>query len=151
MRILIFDSMSRAKLRKYILNPDVTKLDEVTKKALYSRIYKANGDPVLSVKFSKVNDILKDYSLKVRDPHMIADMMLYFLNLACDYARKYYHGESFVKSLVANFRKLSSLRISNGMEDEYAEQMLKLVEKTYHIGYWCTDCVHDAVDESFMP
>lgn len=130
----------------FFLNPDVNKVVDKTQRALYSKVYKPNGDPVLRVKFSKMNDIMKDFSAKVRDSYIVADMMAYLLGLLCDYGSRYYHGEAFVRSLVANFGRFSKWLVSSGIEEEYKERMEALIAKTHKIGWSCTDRVYDAIE-----
>ncbi len=129
----------------FFLNPDVNKVVDKTQRALYSKVFKPNGDPVLRLKFSKMNDIMKDFTAKVRDPYLVADMMAYLIGLLCDYGSRYYHGEAFVRSLVANFGRFSKWLVSSGLEKEYKDRMDALITKTYSIGWSCTDRVYEAI------
>lgn len=122
---------------------------ETTQRALYTKFYRPNGDPVLRLKFTKVNDIMKDFTTKVRDPRIVADMMVFLLNLICDYYSRYVHNEAFTKYVSSNFRRLSNWLVSSGLEKEYHEKMEKLIRKTYDIGWGCTDGVYNAINEVF--
>lgn len=133
----------------FFLNPDVNMVVEKTQRAIYSKVFRPNGDPVLKLKFSKINDIMKNFTNKVRDPYMVADMMMYLLTLLCDYGSKYSHGESFVRSLVANFGRLSKWLVSSGLENEYKNKMSSLITKTHRIGWGCTDWVYISIDPCF--
>lgn len=133
----------------FFLNPDVDKLVDNTKRALCTRIFRPNGDPVLNLKFTKINNIMKDFTSKIHDPYMVADMMVYLLTLLCLYGSKYYHTESFVKSVVANFGRLSKWLVKTGLETEYREKMLGLIKNTYDIGWDCTSCIWNTIDECF--
>ncbi len=133
----------------FFLNPDVNKLVEKTQRAIYSKVFRPNGDPVLKLKFTKINDIMKDFTAKVRDPHIVADMMVYLLTLLCNYGSKYYHSESFVRSLVANFGRFSKWLVSSGLENEYKDIMSSLIVKTHRIGWSCTDWVYSSIDPYF--
>lgn len=133
----------------FFLNPDIDKVVQKTELALYSKIFKRNGDPVLRLKFTKINDIMKDFTTKVKDPHIVADMMGYLLSLLCQYGSRYCHSESFVRSVVANFGRFSKWLVSNGLEKEYAEKMAKLIGNTYDIGWDCTSWIYNTIDESF--
>ncbi|MDE6017940.1 MAG: hypothetical protein K2G85_03900 [Muribaculaceae bacterium] len=133
----------------FFLNPDVNKLVEKTQRAIYSKIYKPNGDPLLRLKFSKINDIMKDFSNKVRDPYIVADMMEYLLTVLCGYGAKHHHGEAFVRSLVANFGRFSKWLVGSGLENEYKDRMRSLIAKTHRIGWGCTDWVYGSIDPCF--
>ncbi len=133
----------------FFLNPDVDKLVDKTQLSLYSRIFRPNGDPVGNLKFTKINDIMKNFTMKVRDAHVVADMMVYLLTLLCEYGSKYYHDESFVRSLVANFGRLSKWLIKNGLEKEYYDKMNSLIRHTYNIGWSCTDWIRNTIDPGF--
>lgn len=133
----------------FFLNPDVNKVVEKTQRAIYSKVFRPNGDPVLKLKFTKINDIMKDFTAKVRDPYIVADMMMYLLTLLCNYGSKYYHSESFVRSLVANFGRLSKWLVSSGLENEYKDKMSSLIDKTHSIGWGCTDWVYSSIDPCF--
>ena len=133
----------------FFLNPDVNKVVDKTQRAIYSKVFRPNGDPVLKLKFTKINDIMKDFTAKVRDPHIVADMMVYLLTLLCNYGSKYYHSESFVRSLVANFGRLSKWLVSSGLENEYKDKMSSLIVKTHSIGWGCTDWVYATIDPCF--
>ncbi len=129
----------------FFLNPDVNKVVDKTQRALFSKVFKPNGDPVPRLKFSKMNDIMKAFSAKVRDPYLVADMMAYLIGLLCDYGSRYYHGEAFVRSLVANFGRYSKWLVSSGIEEEYKDRMDALITKTYSMGWNCTDRVYEAI------
>ena len=133
----------------FFLNPDVNKVVEKTQRTIYSKIYRPNGEPLGRVKFSKINDIMKDFTNKVRDPYMVADMMVYLLTLLCEFGLRYGHGEAFVRSLVANFGRLSKWLVSSGLENEYKDKMNSLIDKTHRIGWGCTDWVYSSIDPCF--
>ncbi len=133
----------------FFLNPDVDKIVQKTEIALYSKIYKRDGSPNMRLKFTKINDIMKDFTTKVRDPHVVADMMVYLLTLLCQYGSRYTHTESFVRSLVANFGRFSKWLVSNGLENEYREKMDDLISKTTNIGWDCTSWVYSTIDDAF--
>lgn len=133
----------------FFLNPNVDKIVKDTQKAIHTKFYRPNGDPVINIKFTKVNDVMKDFTNKVRDPHIVADMMVYLLSIICDYGSKYCHSESFARSVGANFRRLSNWLVSNSLEQEYKETMNKLIKGTYSIGWGCTDGVYNAIDPCF--
>ena len=73
----------------FFLNPDVNKVVEKTQRAIYSKVFRPNGDPVLKLRFTKINDIMKDFTAKVRDPYIVADMMVYLLTLLVIYGKKF--------------------------------------------------------------
>lgn len=129
----------------FFLNPDVNKVVEKTQRAIYSKVYRPNGEPLGRLKFSKINDIMKDLTSKVRDPYIVADMMVYLLTLLCEYGSRHRHNESFVRSLVANFGRFSKWLVSSGLENEYKDKMSSLIEKTHKIGWECTDWVYDTI------
>lgn len=130
----------------FFLNPDVNKVVDKTQKALYSKIFRPNGEPMTRVKFTKINDIMKDFSSKVRDPYIVADLMVYLLTTLCTYGERYCHGESFVRSLVANFGRFSKWIVSSGIEKEYKEKMETLISKTRRIGWDCTNWICNSID-----
>lgn len=133
----------------FFLNPDVNKMVEKTQRAIYSKIYRADQEPLRRLKFSKINDIMKDFTIKVRDPYIVADMMVYLLTLLCEFSSRYSYSESFVRSLVANFARFSKWLVSSGLEKEYKDIMSSLIEKTYKIGWGCTDWVYSSIDPCF--
>lgn len=133
----------------FFLNPDVDKLVDKTQLSLFTKIFRPNGDPVLNLKFTKINDIMKEFTMKVRDAHIVADMMVYLLTLLCEYGSQYCHTESFVKSVVANFSRLSKWLIKNGLEKEYYDKMNSLIRQTHSIGWGCTDWVYNSIDPGF--
>lgn len=133
----------------FFLNPDVDKVVDKTQRAIYSKVYRPNGEPLGRLKFSKINDIMKDFASKLRDPYIVADMMVYLLTLLCDYGTKYSHGEAFVRSLVANFGRLSKWLVSSGLENEYKDKMSSLIVKTHSISWGCTDWVYATIDPCF--
>ncbi len=133
----------------FFLNPDVNKVVEKTQRAIYSKVYRPSGEPLGRLKFSKINDIMKDFANKVRDPYIVADMMVYLLTLLCEFGLRYSHGEAFVRSLVANFGRFSKWLVSSGLENEYKDKMSSLIEKTHRIGWGCTDWVYSTIDPCF--
>ncbi|MDE6648885.1 MAG: hypothetical protein K2K45_03040 [Muribaculaceae bacterium] len=135
----------------FFLNPDVNKVTDKTRRALYARIFRANGAPLPRLRFSRINGIVKDFSAKVRDPYIVADLMEYLLMLLCEYGCRNRTSESFVRSLAASFGRFSKWLVSSGIEIEYKEKMRSLIEKTHGIDRDCTDRVYDAVDECFEP
>lgn len=150
---MVLDLYSDVKAAKeyldFFLNPDVEKLVDKTQRALYSRVFKPFGDPVLNIKFTKINNIMKDFTTKVKDPYLVANMMAYLLNLLGDYGAKYYHDEAFVRSVVANFGRFSKWLVSSGLEEEYKPRMAALIVKTHSMGWSCTDRVYAAIDPCF--
>ncbi len=134
----------------FFLNPDVTKLIDKTQSSLYSKFYRPSGEPTFNLKFSKVNDIMKDFTTKIHDPFIVADMMVYLIKLICEYGRNYSYSESFVRSIISNFRKFSNWLVTNGIEKEYHQKMTQLISMTYSIGWSCSDGVYDAIDPCFI-
>ncbi|MBD5357241.1 MAG: hypothetical protein HDR88_09605 [Bacteroides sp.] len=134
----------------FFLNPDVTKLVNKTQSQLYSKFYRPNGEPVTNLKFSKVNAIMKDFTNKICDPYIVADMMVYLLTLICDYGRNYSYSESFVRSVISNFKRLSNWLVTNGLEKEYHQKMENLIAMTYSIGWNCSDGVYSEIDPCFI-
>ena len=147
---LYSDSKPAREYIDFFLNPNVEKLVETTQKSLYKKFYRPNGDPVSNVKFTKVNDIMKDFTDKVHDPRIVADMMVFLLNLICDYGSRYCYTESYVRSVISNFRRFSNWLVSNSLEKEYHEKMETLITKTQSIGWLCTDGVYSAIDDAFI-
>lgn len=133
----------------FFLNPDVNKVVEKTQRAIYSKVYRPSGEPLGRLKFSKINDIMKDFANKVRDPYIVADMMVYLLTLLCEFGLRHSHGEAFVRSLVANFGRFSKWLVSSGLENEYKEKMNSMIAKTHKIGWGCTDWVYATIDPCF--
>lgn len=150
---LILDIYSDVKPVKdyldFFLNPDIDKIVDKTKRTIFSKIFRPNGDPVLRLKFTKINEIMKDFTMKIRDPYMVADMMVYLLSLLCEYGSHYYHEEPFVNSLVANFGRLSKWAVSKGIDQDYKEVMYALIKQTHSIGWDCTSRVYGAIDPAF--
>ncbi len=133
----------------FFLNPDVEKVVAKTQQALYSKLYRPSGEPIMRLKFTKINDIMKDFTAKVRDPYVVADMMEYLLALLCGYGSHYCHDEAFVRSLVANFGRFSKWLVKHSLEKEYQEKMDELIRRTWSIGWDCTSWVRSSIDDSF--
>lgn len=144
------DVKSAKEYLDFFLNPDVTKLVDKTQLQLYSKFYRPNGEPVSNLKFSKVNDIMKDFTNKMRDPYIVADMMVYLLTIICDYGRNYSYSESFVRSVISNFKRFSNWLVTNGLEKDYLQKMKNLITMTYSIGWNCSDGVYSGIDPYFI-
>lgn len=136
----LYDGCREAKnWLEFYLQPDIEAETEKCRKLLYSQFYGRRDEP-RDPKFSECNKIVTAFSKLVNDAHATADIMLYYVEVACSQPAQFGDfPEAYYTAVENNFRKALKHISGHGLMREYDGRLRLIISSVAHCGYGFPD------------
>ena len=140
----LYDARKEAKnYLEFYLAPDCNAELEKCKKAIEQEFFPTRG---FSEKpsFAKCRKAISDFQKLKPDPACVADLMLFYIELGCEYTMTFGDmWEQYYTTLENNFDKAMKFIATHGLSDSYDERIEKMLDSVSDCGWGFYETLSD--------
>lgn len=140
----LYDSSNEANAwLEFHLEPNSKAELEKYKKAIRSQFYGRNDYP-RNPSFRECNRLITAFKKLIREPRVVADLMLYYVEQGCTLTAQFGDYEQpFYTALENNFNKAANFISENDLMAEFAPRIKKMIQSVECCGYGFPDTLWD--------
>ncbi len=145
---MVMDMYSaRKEAREYLdfyAEPDEKAKLEEYKKIIRNQFYPSRGFLSKTPSFSVCRKAVSDFKKLKPSEDSLADLMLYYAELACEYAYDWGNmGEQYYESVEKNFGRTLVFIVNNDLWDKYHDRIKNCIHWASRGGWGFGDCINE--------